>query len=54
MKKTFLTLLVLSLSVLCMAQTIVDPSLQREMSHRGNDEKISIGIIMHFFICFIF
>ncbi|MBR6093276.1 MAG: hypothetical protein IKQ09_10755, partial [Bacteroidales bacterium] len=46
MKKTFLTLLVLSLSMVGMAQTTIEPSLQREMNQRGNDEKIRIGIIM--------
>ncbi|MBR3427776.1 MAG: hypothetical protein IKG95_07545, partial [Bacteroidales bacterium] len=46
MKKTFLTLLVLCLSMVGMAQAIIEPSLQREMNQRGNDEKISIGIIM--------
>ena len=46
MKKTFLTLLVLSLSMVGMAQATIEPSLQREMNQRGNDEKIRIGIIM--------
>ncbi|MBR3491229.1 MAG: hypothetical protein IKH44_02875, partial [Bacteroidales bacterium] len=46
MKKTFLTLLVLSLSMVGMAQATIEPSLQREMNQRGNDKKIRIGIIM--------
>ena len=46
MKKTFLTLLVLSLSMVGMAQATIEPSLQREMNQRGKDKKIRIGIIM--------
>ena len=46
MKKSILTLLALCLCMIGIAQATIDPSLQREMSQRSNDEKVRIGIIM--------